>query len=113
LLPQYQADPNSLGLLYVNSSNRKLVALNSVARLRPEVAPLIGHEVAVTRTRSRDLSAARSEIDHGNAAGQGRVCRQGFLRGPHPPSPLRLAAAPVRFHHPDLLTTSSRRASVR
>jgi len=52
LLPQYQLDPNVLGQLYVASSNRKLVALNSVARLRPGVAALsvahLGQLPAVT-----------------------------------------------------------------
>ena len=52
LLPQYQLDPKVLGMLYVNSSSRKLVALHSVAKLRPEVTALsvahLGQLPAVT-----------------------------------------------------------------
>ena len=52
LLPKYQLDPNVLGQLYVNSSNQKLVALNSLAKLRPDVAALsvahLGQLPAVT-----------------------------------------------------------------
>ncbi len=40
LLPQYQQDPNALGLLYVKSSAGKLVPLNEVATLRTGVGPL-------------------------------------------------------------------------
>jgi len=36
VLPQYQRDMNSLGLLYVRSSNGNLVPLNAVASLRLE-----------------------------------------------------------------------------
>ena len=52
LLPQYLADPSHLPLLYVRSSNGKLVPLNSVARMRTEVGPLtvahLGQLPAVT-----------------------------------------------------------------
>jgi HAE1 family hydrophobic/amphiphilic exporter-1 len=40
LLPQYQKDPNALGLLYVKSSTGKLVPLNEVAGVRTGVGPL-------------------------------------------------------------------------
>ncbi len=40
LLPQYEQDPNALGLLYVKSSAGKLVPLNEVATLRTGVGPL-------------------------------------------------------------------------
>jgi len=40
LQPKYQVDPNALNLLYVRSSNGKLVALNSVTKIRTSVAPL-------------------------------------------------------------------------
>jgi len=44
LLPKFQRDPNSLGMLYVRSDKGKLVAINSVAKLRTEVGPLtVGH----------------------------------------------------------------------
>jgi HAE1 family hydrophobic/amphiphilic exporter-1 len=52
LLPQYQRDPNALGMLYVRSSTGKLVPLNGVARLRTSVGPLsithLGQLPAVT-----------------------------------------------------------------
>ena len=52
LLPQYQRDPNRLPLLYIRSNTGKLVALDSVARLRTEVGPLtvahLGQLPAVT-----------------------------------------------------------------
>ena len=52
LLPKYQLDPNGLGLLYVTSTTGKLVALNSVAKLRAGVGPLtvahLGQSPAVT-----------------------------------------------------------------
>jgi len=40
LLPEYQRDPNALGLLYVKSSAGKLVPLNQVASLTSGVGPL-------------------------------------------------------------------------
>jgi HAE1 family hydrophobic/amphiphilic exporter-1 len=40
VLPQYQKDPNGLGLLYVKSSNGKLVPLNQVAGLKTGIGPL-------------------------------------------------------------------------
>ena len=40
LLPQYQRDPNALGLLYVKSSTGRLVPLNQVASLSSGVGPL-------------------------------------------------------------------------
>jgi hydrophobic/amphiphilic exporter-1 (mainly G- bacteria), HAE1 family len=40
LLPEYQRDPNALGLLYVKSSTGKLVPLNQVASLASGVGPL-------------------------------------------------------------------------
>jgi HAE1 family hydrophobic/amphiphilic exporter-1 len=40
LLPEYQRDPNALGLLYVKSSTGKLVPLNQVASLSSGVGPL-------------------------------------------------------------------------
>jgi len=40
VLPQYQRDPNALGLLYVKSSTGKLVPLNGIASLRTGVGPL-------------------------------------------------------------------------
>ena len=40
LLPQYQRNPDALGLLYVRSSNGNLVPLKEVARLERSVAPL-------------------------------------------------------------------------
>ncbi len=40
LLPQYQRDPNALGLLYVKSSTGRLVPLNQVASLASGVGPL-------------------------------------------------------------------------
>jgi HAE1 family hydrophobic/amphiphilic exporter-1 len=52
LLPQYQRDPNSLGMLYVRSDKGKLVPINSIARLRNDVGPLtvahLGQLPAVT-----------------------------------------------------------------
>ena len=40
LLPQFQRDPDAMGLLYVRSSNGNLVPLREVARLKRSVAPL-------------------------------------------------------------------------
>ncbi len=40
VLPQYQKDPNALGLLYVKSSAGKLVPLNQLASLRTGIGPL-------------------------------------------------------------------------
>ncbi len=40
LLPEYQRDPNALGLLYVKSSTGSLVPLNQVASLASGVGPL-------------------------------------------------------------------------
>jgi HAE1 family hydrophobic/amphiphilic exporter-1 len=40
LLPEFQRDPNALGLLYVKSSNGNLVPLNEVASLHTGVGPL-------------------------------------------------------------------------
>jgi hydrophobic/amphiphilic exporter-1 (mainly G- bacteria), HAE1 family len=40
LLPEYQRDPNALGLLYVKSSTGRLVPLNQVATLISGVGPL-------------------------------------------------------------------------
>jgi HAE1 family hydrophobic/amphiphilic exporter-1 len=40
LLPQFQRDPDAMGLLYVHSSNGNLVPLSEVARLKRSVAPL-------------------------------------------------------------------------
>ena len=42
LLPKYQFDPNSLGMLYLHSSNGQLVPLNAVAKMRTESDPLTG-----------------------------------------------------------------------
>jgi hydrophobic/amphiphilic exporter-1 (mainly G- bacteria), HAE1 family len=40
LLPEYQRDPNAMGLLYVKSSTGRLVPLNQVASLMSGVGPL-------------------------------------------------------------------------
>jgi HAE1 family hydrophobic/amphiphilic exporter-1 len=52
LMPKYLADPSHLPLLYVRSSNGKLVSLDAVARMRTEVGPLtvahLGQLPAVT-----------------------------------------------------------------
>jgi len=52
LLPTYQRDPNRLPLLYIRSNQGKLVALDSVARLRTETSALtiahLGQLPAVT-----------------------------------------------------------------
>ncbi len=52
LLPQYQADPSALSLLYVRASTGQLVPLNAVASLRRTVGPLtvnhLGQLPAVT-----------------------------------------------------------------
>jgi hydrophobic/amphiphilic exporter-1 (mainly G- bacteria), HAE1 family len=40
LMPQYQADPSALNLLYVRSSTGKLVSLSTVAKARTTVSPL-------------------------------------------------------------------------
>ena len=52
LLPQYQADPNALSLLYVRATTGQLVPLNAVANLRNTVGPLtvnhLGQLPAVT-----------------------------------------------------------------
>src|SRR5271157_2877978 len=52
LMPTYQRDPNRLPLLYIRSNQGKLVALDSVARLRTEVSALtiahLGQLPAVT-----------------------------------------------------------------
>jgi HAE1 family hydrophobic/amphiphilic exporter-1 len=52
LLPKYLTDPGHLPLLYVRSSNGKLVSLDTVARMRTEVGPLtvahLGQLPAVT-----------------------------------------------------------------
>ncbi len=40
LLPQFQRDPDAMGLLYVRSSSGTLVPLSEVARLKRSVAPL-------------------------------------------------------------------------
>jgi HAE1 family hydrophobic/amphiphilic exporter-1 len=40
VLPQYQKDPNALGLLYVRSQNGKLVPMNGIASLQTGVGPL-------------------------------------------------------------------------
>jgi hydrophobic/amphiphilic exporter-1 (mainly G- bacteria), HAE1 family len=52
LLPKYQLDPNRLGMLYMSSSNGKLVPLDSVARLNTGLGALtvahLGQLPAVT-----------------------------------------------------------------
>ena len=52
LLPEYQANPDKLSLLYVRSNTGKLVPLSTVARLVPSVGPLtvnhLGQLPAVT-----------------------------------------------------------------
>jgi HAE1 family hydrophobic/amphiphilic exporter-1 len=52
LLPEYQMDPESLGLLYVRSSSGQLVPLSSLATLRKGLGPLsvnhLGQITAVT-----------------------------------------------------------------
>ena len=52
VLPQYQRDPNALGMLYVRSSSGKLVPLNEVMKLDTGVGPLtvshLGQLPAVT-----------------------------------------------------------------
>jgi HAE1 family hydrophobic/amphiphilic exporter-1 len=52
LLPQYQLDPNALGLLYVGNSRNALVPLNAVAKFSTGVGPLsvahLGQFPAVT-----------------------------------------------------------------
>ncbi|MBI3664590.1 MAG: efflux RND transporter permease subunit [Acidobacteria bacterium] len=52
LLPEYQADPNALSMLYIRSSTGQLVPLNAVAGLRRTVGPLtvnhLGQLPAVT-----------------------------------------------------------------
>ncbi len=52
LLPQYQADPAALSMLYVRSSSGALVPLNAVAGLKPSLGPLsvnhLGQLPAVT-----------------------------------------------------------------
>ncbi len=52
LLPQYQADPSALSLLYVRATTGQLVPLNAVANLRRTVGPLtvnhLGQLPAVT-----------------------------------------------------------------
>ncbi len=40
VLPEFQRDPNALGLLYVKSANGNLVPLNEVASIRTGVGPL-------------------------------------------------------------------------
>jgi hydrophobic/amphiphilic exporter-1 (mainly G- bacteria), HAE1 family len=40
LMPQYQADPTALNLLYVRSSTGRLISLNTVAKARTTVSPL-------------------------------------------------------------------------
>jgi HAE1 family hydrophobic/amphiphilic exporter-1 len=40
LLPKYQRDPNSLGLLYLRSGKGKLIPVNNLARMRTEVGTL-------------------------------------------------------------------------
>ncbi|QDL11255.1 acriflavine resistance protein B [Brasilonema octagenarum UFV-E1] len=46
LEPQYQHDPNSLSLLYVQSSNGQLVPLTAIARITQGVSPLTVKHVA-------------------------------------------------------------------
>jgi len=62
LLPQFQRDPDAMGLLYVRSSNGNLVPLREVARLKRSVAPLtvthLGQLPSVTM--SFNLSAGTS-----------------------------------------------------
>ncbi len=52
LLPEYQADPNALSMLYIRSNTNQLVPLNTVANLRNTVGPLtvnhLGQLPAVT-----------------------------------------------------------------
>ena len=52
VLPEYQLDPNSLGLLYVRSDSGKMVPINAVAKLRSGTGPLsvshLGQAPAVT-----------------------------------------------------------------
>ena len=52
LLPKYQRDPNSLGMLYVRSGKGKLIPVNNLAKLRTDVGPLtvahLGQLPAVT-----------------------------------------------------------------
>ena len=52
LLPKFQRDPNSLGMLYVRSGKGKLIPLNTLARLGTDVGPLtvahLGQLPAVT-----------------------------------------------------------------
>ena len=39
LLPQYQADPNALSMLYFKNTNNKLIPLNTLARIVTETGP--------------------------------------------------------------------------
>jgi hydrophobic/amphiphilic exporter-1 (mainly G- bacteria), HAE1 family len=52
LLPKYQRDPNSLGMLYIRPAKGRPIPLNSVATLRTDVGPLtvahLGQMPAVT-----------------------------------------------------------------
>jgi len=52
LLPEYQADPSALNMLYVRSSTGKLVSLDTIAKARTTVGPLavnhLGQLPAVT-----------------------------------------------------------------
>jgi hydrophobic/amphiphilic exporter-1 (mainly G- bacteria), HAE1 family len=71
LLPQYQRDPDAMGLLYVRSSNGNLVPLREVARLKRSVAPLtvthLGQLPSVTLSfdiaPGASLGAAVAEIE--------------------------------------------------
>jgi len=71
LLPEFQRDPNALGMLYVRSAAGPLVQLASVATLTPAVGPLsvnhAGQQPAVTLSFDTrpgvSLGLATSQID--------------------------------------------------
>jgi len=72
LLPEYQADPSALSLLYIRSSSNELVPLNTVSQLRAGAGPLtvnhLGQLPAVTLSFNLKPGVALGEaVDQVNA----------------------------------------------
>jgi HAE1 family hydrophobic/amphiphilic exporter-1 len=69
LAPEFQGDPRSLSLIYIRSSNGKLIPLDTVAALRRDIGPLaVNHFGQLTSvTLSYNLKPGASLSDANNA----------------------------------------------
>ncbi len=113
-LPQYQADPAALSMLYVRSSSGTLVPLNAVASLKQSLGPLtvshLGQLPAVTISFNLkpgvslgpgDAAAGRHDQIPGDGAGvPGRDGRPRPAPGDGDPGHLHGARDPLRELHP-------------